>query len=189
MALSPIPPKRRNCRRRSLCLFKLLAALGQHGLPVPATLPAKWVAHCTDVGDGRKVLVYLGRYLYRGVIQERDIIACDATHVTYRWRDAKTRAMKTRTVTGAMFLWLVLRHVLPRGMRRARNHGFLHPNSMRAHPMLRLLVLRPSGPQADAPTPRPRWVCRCCGAPMVIVRRRVTPTAGAPPGPAADATT
>ena len=30
---------------------------------------------------------------------------------------------------GADFLWLVLQHVLPKGLRRARNFGFLHPTA------------------------------------------------------------
>jgi hypothetical protein len=58
---------------------KFLAALHEHGLIAPAALPDKWVVDCKRVGDGRKALVYqstthLGRYLYRGVIQEHDIL-------------------------------------------------------------------------------------------------------------------
>ena len=46
------------------------------GLPVPPNLPEQWVVDCNCVGNGHKALVYLGRYLYRGVIQERDIVRC-----------------------------------------------------------------------------------------------------------------
>ena len=55
------------------------------------------------VGSGEKVLIYLGRYLYRGVIQEKDIIGCQNGRVTYRWRDSKTGKMATRSVSGATF--------------------------------------------------------------------------------------
>jgi len=41
----------------------------------------------------------------------------------------KSKRIQTRTVSGSEFLWLVLQHVLPKGFRRARNFGFLHPNS------------------------------------------------------------
>ena len=102
---------------------KLLAALTEEGLTLPAHLPEKWVVDCKCVGSGQKVLVYLGRYLYRGVIQEKDIIGCENGQVTYRWRDSKTQKMATRTVSGAAFLWLLLQHVLPKGFRRARNFG------------------------------------------------------------------
>jgi hypothetical protein len=36
-------------------------------------------------------LVYLGRYLYRGVIQEKDIVACQDGKVTFRYQNSKTK--------------------------------------------------------------------------------------------------
>ena len=119
---------------------KLLAALTEAGLSLPPRHSEKWVVDCKDVGNGEKALVYLGRYLYRGVIQEKDILACNNGQVTFRYRDSKTRRRQTRTVPGAAFLWLVLRHVLPKGFRRARNFGFLHPNSKRLIQLLQLLL-------------------------------------------------
>ena len=41
---------------------KLMAALIDEGLTLPAHLPEQWVADCKCVGSGEKVLVYLGRY-------------------------------------------------------------------------------------------------------------------------------
>jgi Putative transposase/Transposase zinc-binding domain len=163
---------------------KFLASLVEAGLLLPADCPEKWVVDCKAVGNGHKALVYLGRYLYRGVIAERDIISYDNGQVTYRYRDSKTQKTVLRTVSGARFLWLVLQHVLPRGFRRARNFGFLHPNSKRLMALLKLLVFKPPvGPPAPVTTrtPRPQWLCTCCGAPMVIVRRRIWPSACAPP--------
>ena len=83
------------------------------------------------MGNGEKALVYLGSYLYRGVIAERDILRCENALVTYRWKNSKTNKSEQRTVSGVEFLRLVLQHVLPKGFRRARNYGFLHPNSKR----------------------------------------------------------
>ena len=160
---------------------KLLAALTEEGLTLPAHLPEKWVVDCKCVGSGQTVLVYLGRYLYRGVIQEKDIIGCENGQVTYRWRDSKTQKMATRTVSGAAFLWLLMQHVLPKGFRRARNFGFLHPNCKRLMALLRLLVFK-LPVSALVPTPRAQLLCTCCGAPMVIVRRRILPTLTKPPG-------
>jgi Putative transposase len=34
------------------------------------------VVDCKSVGSGEKALIYLGCYLYRGVIAEKDIVAC-----------------------------------------------------------------------------------------------------------------
>lgn len=160
---------------------KLKAALSEAGLALPAHLPAQWVVDCKAVGDGQAALRYLGRYLYRGVISERDILRCKDGLVTYRWRDAKSGKPATRTLPGADFLWLLLQHVLPKGLQRARNFGFLHHNSRRALHLLQLLHLRPSAAQApvDVPAQRPVWRCVCGGA-MVVLRRRIKPDAVPP---------
>ena len=146
------------------------------GLTLPADLPKKWVVDCKCVGNGHKALVYLGRYLYRGVIQERDIISCENGQVTYRWRDSKTKKMTLRSVSGAAFLWLVLQHVLPKGFRRSRNFGFLHPNCKRMIALLKLLVFKQAAAPPSPPTPRPQLLCTCCGSPMAVVRRRILPS-------------
>jgi len=181
---------------------KLLAAMSAQGLTAPVCLPERWVVDCKAVGNGHKALVYLGRYLYRGVIQERDIVRCVDGQVTFRYRDSTSGKNALRTVSGAHFLWLVLQHVLPKGLRRSRNFGLLHPNCKHRQ---RLVLLRlrcrpagavrcPAGPPPSAPpfTPpalseRPKLQCHCCGSAMVIVRRRIATlapqsgTAG-PPG-------
>lgn len=96
---------------------KVLAALGQEGLTLPPRVPEQWVVDCKGVGDIDAALVYLGRYLYRGVIQEKDILSCENGQVRFRYRDSKTGKMAVRTVSGAAFLCLILQHVLPKGDR------------------------------------------------------------------------
>ncbi len=164
---------------------KMLEGITQAGLMLPERHPEKWVVDCKGVGDGEKALVYLGRYLYRGVIQEKDIVACENGQVTFRYRNSKTRRFETRTVSGADFLWLLLRHVLPKGFRRARNFGFLHPNSKRLILLLRYLFRLHPAPVLALVRKRPTLKCRCCGAEMKIVQtwilsplRRLPPTDG-----------
>lgn len=167
---------------------KMLAAITDQGLVLPPTYPRQWVVDCTAVGTGEKALVYLGRYLYRGVIQERDILACENGQVTFRYRNAKTKRTETRTVSGARFLWLILQHVLPKGFRRTRNFGFLHPNSKRLISLLQVLLgLDPMRALARL-KPRPRLTCPNCGAAMKIIRTRIFPSFfGSLPVPIGDA--
>ena len=106
---------------------KMLAGIETAGLTLPSRYPEKWVVDCKSVGSGEKALIYLGRYLHRGVIAEKDIVACRNGQVSLRYRNAKTAKMQCRTLPGAHFLWLVLQHVLPKGLRRARNFGFTEP--------------------------------------------------------------
>ena len=173
---------------------KLLAALTAQGLTAPVCLPERWVVDCKSVGNGAKALVYLGRYLYRGVIQERGIVRCADGQVSFRYRDSARGKNTTRTVSGAHFLWLVLQHVLPRGFRRSRNFGLLHPNCKHRQRLVLLRMrLRPSvtapcpvGMQPSTKPPlseRPKLQCHCCGEAMVIVRRRIAPLASADGAP------
>ena len=153
---------------------KLLDALKAKGLQPPIELPEKWVVDCKRLDQGNSVMVYLGRYLYRGVIQERDILACNDNGVTYRWRDSKTKQLLTRTVSGAEFLRLLLQHVLPKGLRRVRSYGFLHPNAKGLAALLKLLIFKTPPPVPPA-TERATLRCACCGAPMRIVLTRTPP--------------
>ena len=101
----------------------------------------------------------------------------------WRLSNAKTGKMEQRTVPGAHFLWLVLQHVLPKGFRRARNFGFLHPNCKRLISLLHLLLSQGIPSLRDIkfhPGQTMVWfkkrapiLCTCCGAVMVIVRTRI----------------
>ena len=95
---------------------KLLASIEAAGLTLPDHYPMAWVVDCKSVGTGEKALIYLGRYLYRGVIAEKDILACADGQVSFRYRNGKTVKLERRTMSGAQFLWLVLQHVLPIGI-------------------------------------------------------------------------
>jgi len=81
----------------------------------------------------------------------------------------------------------VLQHVLPKGFRRARNFGFLHPKgtsllTLRAHPNSKRLIrliqylvgLDPNRALALIKT-RPEWLCPCCGGKMKVLETPLTP--------------
>jgi len=152
---------------------RMLEAITQAGLALPAKHPGKWVVNCKHVGSGEKALIYLGRYLYRGVIQEKDIIACEHGNVTFRYIDSKTGQTKYRTLKGETFLWLLLQHVLPKGFRRARNFGFLHPNSKRLIQVLQLICKLDPNRALAWLRKRPPMLCSCCGGVMTIIKTRI----------------
>lgn len=154
---------------------KMLTAIEAAGIALPAHYPEEWVVHCKSVGTGQKALVYLGRYLYRGVIREEDLLACDNGRVTFRYRNAKTDKVERRSLAGVDFLWLIVQHVLPKGFRRARNFGFLHANCKRLIGLLHLLLRFDPGRFTPPRKARPPILCACCGAVMAIVRTRIRP--------------
>ena len=120
-------------------------------------------------------LVYLGRYLYRGVIQEKHILACENGHVTFRYQNSKTKKMQRKTVSGVAFLQLVVQHVLPKGFRRAHNFGFLHPNSKRQIKLIQLMLRRIPDVKFTDAKKRPALCCPCCGGEMKIVHTGIKP--------------
>ncbi len=114
---------------------------------LPAKTPKQWVASCDYAGQGEGALTYLARYLYRGVISERNILSLSKGQVTFRYKESKTKQYETITEAASAFLWRVLQHVLPKGFRRARNYGFLHGNAKqtlkRLQPTFRTICISP----------------------------------------------
>ena len=103
-----------------------------------------------------------------GVIQEKNIVSFRHGMVTFRYQNSETKQFETRTLPAVAFLRLILQHVLPKGFRRARNFGFLHPNSklVQLVQLLKRVVVLP-------PQTRPAVRCSCCGGVMKIIRTRI----------------
>jgi hypothetical protein len=143
---------------------KWFQAMKERSWVVKANLPPEWVVDCAWVGSGEKALLYLARYLYRGVLAEKNILACENGQVTFRYTDNNAMT-RTRTLAGADFLWLLLQHVLPKGFRRSREYGFLHGNCKRMIQRLHLL-LRVCLPP---PKEKPPWCCKQCGSMLITL--------------------
>jgi hypothetical protein len=71
--------------------------------------------HCTFIY--RK----FSRYLYRGVLPDKNIVSDIDGQVSFEYEDSQTKSTKVRTLSATKFLWLVLQHVLPKGLRRVRD--------------------------------------------------------------------
>lgn len=149
---------------------KLLEKIVDHDLQVPKNCPKKWVVDCKDVGNGDKALIYLGKYLYKGVIQEKDIVKCEDGMVTFKYLHAKSKEYRTRTVTGEYFLYLLMLHVLPKGFRRTRSYGFLHPCSKKLIKLLQLVLRIPAFKMFKKSKQRPPITCPVCGSIMRIIK-------------------
>jgi len=145
---------------------RVLHAMREAGVSSPSILPSKWIADCEFAGHGAPALKYLSRYLYRGVISEKNIVDDDGTHVTFRYRCSATKIWKYRKLPGVDFLRLLFRHVLPKGFRRVRDYGFLHGNAKLK--LLRIqLILKVHIPPKDT-VQRPPFLCLHCKCPMNI---------------------
>jgi hypothetical protein len=146
---------------------RFLEAIKQTGLLIPNKIPRKWVAHCVNVGRGMEALKYLSRYLYRGVISEKNIVSNQHGLVTFKYIDSEAGETKFRTLPGEEFLHLIVQHVLPKGFRRVRDYGFLHSNAKKLLTLVQMILYVII--EKFAPRQRPAFKCPCCKASMLIV--------------------
>jgi len=85
---------------------KLCAALKKAGLlgQVPRQVwKKKWVANCKAAGQGRQVLNYLARYIFRVAISNSRLERIENGEVTFRYRDNRSQQLRRETVTGEEF--------------------------------------------------------------------------------------
>jgi hypothetical protein len=82
-----------------------------------------WVVHA---GGPRRVLKYLARYTHRVAISNHRIRSLENGRVSFEWKDYAHRSQtKLMTLDAVEFLRRFLLHVLPTGLVRIRQFGFL----------------------------------------------------------------
>jgi predicted RNA-binding Zn-ribbon protein involved in translation (DUF1610 family) len=142
-------------------------------LHVPKKCPQKWVLDYRNEGKGDKALLYLGTYLYRGVIQEKNIVKCENGVVTFRYKNSKTKKYQYRCVPGEYFLWLVIKHILPKGFPGVRDYGFLHSCSKQLIKVLQYILKCTPGAMSIKIKKRAKIICPRCGNEMKIIRTQI----------------
>ncbi|WP_061152801.1 IS91 family transposase, partial [Caballeronia arvi] len=156
------------------------------GLADPATFArwlaplrtCEWVVYAKRPFAGPKaVLEYLSRYTHRVAISNQRLVAVDERGVTFRWKDYRAKGRtryKTMTLETGEFMRRFLLHVLPGGFHRIRHFGLLANPVRRANlaKVRDLLHVAPEiGPSPDDALieTRPAFICRHCGAPMIVI--------------------
>jgi hypothetical protein len=168
-----------------------LACLTQeHPLPAidPAVWQKDWGVHLQPFGSGENIIKYLGRYVCRTAIGDSRLLSVTDTHVSFRWKDrAHGDAPRVETLEGAEFVKRYLRHVLPRGLRAIRYHGFCHPAAKVKRERIAFHTGRPLlvGALPVTPVKPPHVIaCPCCGEPMKKLLRLLpawSPSRAPPP--------
>jgi hypothetical protein len=141
----------------------------------------EWVVYAKRPFAGPEaVLAYLSRYTHRVAISNSRLLALDDRGVTFRWKDYRAEGrtrQKVMTLSAEEFMRRFLLHVLPSGFHRIRHYGLL-AHAQRRHNITtaRALLQGPSptaqlGPDSHHGTGSrpPTFVCRHCGAPMLIL--------------------
>jgi len=119
------------------------------------------------------VLAYLSRYTHRVAISNSRLVALDERGVTFRWKDYRAHGrtrQKLMTLSAEEFMRRFLLHVLPVAftasatmgcslmpVARQHRHRLAHCCSNLRHPFMSIRIERPT------------FLCRHCGAPMLII--------------------
>src|SRR5215813_753464 len=111
--------------RAKLCAALKRADLLNH-VP-PAVWRKDWVVHCQSAGQGREVLNYLARYLFRVALSNNRLERFDLGQVTFRYRDNRSQQLRRITLSVEQFIHRFLLHTLPRGCAKARYYGIYAP--------------------------------------------------------------
>jgi hypothetical protein len=160
---------------------KLRAALRQTDLyaqVAPETWHQDWVVDCRAVGSGAAALKYLAPYIFRVALSNKRIVDVQNDRVTFRYRDGKTKQLRTCTLPVLTFIGRFLQHVLPKGFVKVRYYGLCSRRQRQVLTMLRQqLWVATSGmvdqsvapPREPAPAPAAAGICPVCGEPMQVV--------------------
>jgi hypothetical protein len=138
----------------------------------------EWVVYAKRPFAGPEaVLEYLSRYTHRVAISNQRLVAFDERGVTFRWKDYRAKGRtryKTMTLEAGEFMRRFLLHVLPGGFHRIRHYGLL-ANPVRRANLAKVRELLDVVPEFNIPpqdavvAARPAFVCRHCGAPMIVI--------------------
>jgi len=138
----------------------------------------EWVVYAKRPFAGpQAVLAYLSRYTHRVAISNPRLIAFDDRGVTFRWKDYRAKGRtryKTMTLAASEFIRRFLLHVLPTGLHRIRHYGLLANAGRKENLALARVLLNQPAPEPEAnppadSAPAPTFVCRHCGAPMIVI--------------------
>jgi hypothetical protein len=143
--------------------------------------PTRWFVYSKRPFAGpQAVLAYLARYTHRVAISNRRLVALDADHVTFRYKDYRRNGQqryRTMTLVPGEFIRRFLLHVLPKGFHRIRHYGLLARAARQANIARARELLAAPAPEtvrndttiaAAAPNDH-RPPCPCCGGRMIIV--------------------
>lgn len=164
-----------------------LQFFGDHAALADAAVFAQWLAPLRacewfvyakrPFAGPEAVLAYLSRYTHRVAISNQRLLAFDERGVTFRWKDYRATGRtryKAMTLETGEFMRRFLLHVLPGGFHRIRHYGLL-ANPVRRASLAKVRELLHVVPEFDTPsddtvieTP-PTFICRHCGAPMIVI--------------------
>lgn len=150
-----------------------------------------WVVHCQAAGQGRQLLQYLGRYVFRVAISNSRLERFDNGTVTFRYRDNRSQQLRHVKLTALEFMRRFLQHTLPRGCAKVRYYGICSPACKEQLEQARTLLgaatansvrdAVPNSPLTEQPAPAAPARCPHCLRGQLFEVRVLPPQRKLPP--------
>ena len=151
----------------------------------------KWVVHSKPVGSGEHAYRYLARYVYQVFLSESAILQHDDKCISVRYRDSKSKKVRTMRLKPMEFLRRFLQHVLPSRFCKVRHYGLHHSSKRKTITLLQAAMSIALGCELTKPKacePPAPITCPKCEAVMAFEKRftklqRLIVECAAPRGP------
>jgi hypothetical protein len=145
----------------------------------------KWVVHVQPpFGGPRRVLQYLARYTHRVAISNHRLRSLENGRVSFEWKDYAHHGRRSvMSLDAVEFIRRFLLHILPPGLVRIRQFGFL-ANRVRKQKLelcrTLLAVSTPARDHADSPFDHPHFDrCPICNLGRMVVIELLSPAPAA----------
>jgi hypothetical protein len=139
------------------------------------------VTHVQPAGNGKNTLRYLARYVTKSALGRERILADDERGVTFNYFPNGSKKPRVMTPPAHDFIRRVLQHALPKGFKRVRYYGWLHPAAKKRLMLVQNLLAVPlrMNPEREEKAARPERTCGNCGgtaflAPVRLKRMRLS---------------
>jgi predicted Zn-ribbon and HTH transcriptional regulator len=152
-----------------------------------ATLPRSvwresWRCDVKAVGSGLSAVRYLARYVTKSALSNQQLHSHRDGRVTYSYtpNDGKKQS-KLKTLEAHEFMSSVLIHALPKGFKRVRHFGWLHPSAQKRLEHVKLLCGKTMMYQQKGTEPeqiKEPLRCRKCRSERVEVSEPLLPLKG-----------
>ena len=152
---------------------KFRQALKKTGLfdQAPAGVWEKeWVTHSKAVGSGKEAAMYLARYIYRVAFTNASLLKMENDTVTFKYKESKTKVVRTMTLPVMTFMHRFLQHVLPKNFIKVRHYGFHNHKNKHLLAVVRYLLAVPWLPEEKKqPIPAKKLYCPGCQGELRLV--------------------
>jgi hypothetical protein len=129
-----------------------------------------WIVDIQHVGRGKQAIRYLARYVCKTAVTDKRLLGKDEQgRIRLNCQDSDSGKWYEIALSPHEFVRRWSLHVLPKGLRRIRQYGWLAPAAKRRYERV-CQILRHKAPSAPRPVAKRKALCPTCRIEMPVVQ-------------------